>query len=269
MSIPIDTDEITGADLAKVIVQDAREWDRSIQLEMGPSEVGETCERKLMLKVLGSKTPNISRDEWNAIIGTSAHAVAAQAFIRHNAKLIAAKLPARWLVEQTITVRTGLIGHCDLYDLWTNTVIDHKFPGAKSIREKRKVNHPGPQYADQGQLYGMGWENLGLPVKNVGICFYPRSGMLRDVWLWTEPYSREKAQKALDRMDNLLIAANISEANGLLTNYMESLILDTSHCEFCPYFDRTNTDPTNGCKGPFSDPDYEARSHDQTVPGIL
>jgi hypothetical protein len=267
---PLDVDELRANDLCQVIVQHQRQSERSIQVEIGPSEIGTACERRLALALLGSKRPNVSRDEWAAIVGTACHKVAAEAFIAHNDSLSRSGYSPRWLVEQEITIRPGLFGHCDLYDLVTHTVIDHKFPGATAIRKYKTNGHPGQQYQWQAHLYGYGWANLGMPVATVGIMFYPRSGVLRDAFLWTEPYSPAIAAMALARVDDLLMGMNLAETKGaILDDFMLALRRNTEYCNWCPYLERDNSDPTNGCKGPFSDPEYLPEKGDMTIPGIL
>lgn len=269
MTVPADVETITAGDLCKVITQHARVAERSIQVEIGPSEVGNDCERRVALALLGSRRPNISRDEWTATVGTACHTWVEKAFRWHNDQLLAAGKPPRWLVETEVTIRPGLFGHCDLYDMWTNTVIDHKFPGVTAIRKYKRQNYPSQQYEWQAHLYGKGWANAGLPVKNVALVMYPRSGLLRDTWMWQVPYDEAIAEKALKRVDDLLVSMNIAESFDKLEELMLLMRRDTEHCDWCPYFQRTNEDPTNGCKGPFSDPAYEPDKHSMTIPGLL
>jgi hypothetical protein len=264
-------DQLVANDLLQVITAHARGADRSIQIEIGPSEIGQTCERRLAMALLGSKRPNISRDEWTAAVGTACHAWVEGAFAADNDRLMREGKPPRWLIETEIEIRPGLFGHCDLYDLVTNTVIDHKFPGVTSIRKYRKNNHPGQQYEWQAHLYGRGWELLGLPVRDVALIMYPRSGLLRDAWMWKEPYDRDIAEQAFKRMDDLLVGMNMAEGAGVMADFMLALDRDTEHCSWCPYYvgNQTDHDPADGCKGPFYEPDFEETRHDQRISGIL
>jgi hypothetical protein len=267
----VDKPTLTANDLLQVITAHARGAERSIQIEAGPSELGNQCRRRVMHLLMGSPRPNISRDEWTAAVGTACHAWVQGAFEADNERLIAAGKGPRWLIETPIEIRLGLIGHVDLFDLWTGEVVDHKFPGVTSIRKYRRQGHPGQQYRWQGHLYGLGFKRLGFDVTNVSLVMYPRSGLLRDTWKWTEPFSEAVAQEALDSADTLLCDANIAESFGWLADYYMSLPRDTEHCTWCPYFDRTATDPTTGCRGMFYDPDYAENpgKHEMLIPGIL
>ena len=255
-------------DLTDVITWAARGADRSQQVAVGPSEIGGTCERRLAMGLLGAPKVNDNRDEWTSTVGTACHTWMEQAFGADNARRQAQGLPMRWLIEQTVHIRPGLIGHCDLYDMQTNTVIDHKFPGVTSIRKYRRQGHPGQQYRWQAHLYGKGWANLGMPVRAVQLIMWPRSGLLRDAWEWSEPYSPEVADTALARVDKLLTAADVAEGMGELETLMDMLDRDTEHCSWCAFFDRTATDPLAGCRGPFYDEGY-VDPKTQKIAGII
>lgn len=255
-------------DLIDVINRAARGDDRSLQKEIGPSEIGGACERRLAMGLLGSPKPNTARDEWTSTVGTALHSWMESAFGLDNSRRIAAGLGPRWLIEQTVEIRTGLKGHCDLYDLQTQTVIDHKFPGVTSIKKYRRQGHPGQQYRWQAHLYGKGWANLGLPVSAVQLVMWPRSGLIRDAWQWSEPYSPAVADEALARVDKLLVAMDVAESIGELDTLLDMLDRDTEHCGWCAYFDRNAVNPIEGCRGAFYDPAHEDPAA-MAVPGII
>lgn len=260
-------------DLEAVVRDHARGATRSQQVALGPSEVGQTCERRLALTLLGAPKINDDRDEWTSSVGTAIHSWMEKAFTDANTRLVAAGLPPRWLVEQTVTIRPGLDGHCDVYDLWTHTVLDHKFPGVTSIRKYRKQGHPGQQYRWQGHCYGLGWARLGFPVKNVAIAMYPRSGIIRDTWLWQEPYDPAIAEEALKRVDDLIVGMDIAESLGSLPDFLRMLRRDTTNCSWCQFYSGAQApeDPAEGCAGPFEDEGYaeQAAAKANEIPGIL
>jgi len=255
-------------DLREVITAAARGAGRSQQVAIGPSEIGVGCDRRLAMGLLGAPKPNEDRDEWTSSVGTACHSWMEEAFRLDNALRIKRGMWARWLIEQTVEIRTGLTGHCDLYDLQTHTVIDHKFPGVTSIRKYRKQGHPGKQYRWQAHLYGMGWANAGLPVENVMLVMWPRSGLLTDAWSWSEPYTPEVAHEALARVDGLLSAMNAADHMGELETMVDMLDRDTEHCSWCGFYDPAATDPTKGCRGPFYDEGHVDPKL-QKVAGIL
>lgn len=261
-------------DLEAVIRDYARSHQRSQQAQIGPSELGQDCERRVAMTLLGCDKINDERDEWTSSVGTAIHSWMENAFLHANALLVAKGEPARWLVEQTVNIRPGLDGHTDVYDIRTHTVLDHKFPGVTSIRKYRKQGHPGRQYIWQAHTYGLGWARLGFPVRNVAIAMYPRSGLVRDTWLWQERYRPEVAREALARVDSLLVGMDIAEGAGSLGEFLNLLRRDTANCAWCPFYKggpHPSDDPVAGCAGPFEDPGYveQATTHQMRIAGIL
>src|SRR4051795_6609936 len=88
---------LTTGDLLEVIIRRARNSERSQQKEIGPSEVGMECSRRLALQLLGAPETNKDRDEWPATVGTAVHTWLEGAFKADNDQLTAAGQPARWL----------------------------------------------------------------------------------------------------------------------------------------------------------------------------
>lgn len=270
------TTELALGDLQAVIKDYERNIERSLQKEIGPSEVGQPCDRRLVMQLLGAEEINADRDQWPATVGTAVHELLANAFRRNNDVLTSQGRSPRWLVEQPITIRPGLIGHTDLVDLWTWTIIDHKNVSVASLRSHKKAGHPGPQYEVQAHLYGYGWARAGLPVSKVAIAFYPKSGMMRDSWMWTADYDETIALGALDRMDRLLGNANDAEmADGTVDHYLRSLPRDYAHCDWCPYADTSRTEPSENpavsCSGEFETLGHTGhrKPSQWPVPGIL
>jgi hypothetical protein len=263
--------DLLQGDLERVITEYSRSFARSQQRTIGPSELGQDCERRIAMTLLGVEPINNDRDEWTSSVGTACHTWMEAAFLHDNAKLINTGQPVRWLVEQTVHIETGLDGHCDVYDLWTQTVLDHKFPGVTSIRKYRKQKHPGRQYIWQAHTYGLGWARMGFPVRKVAIAMYPRSGLIRDTWLWSEDYNESIAREALARKDSLLIGMNMAEEVSALPEFINTLARDTANCSWCPFWTGgpgPSTDPLKGCAGDFEEPGFKDPRH-MTVPGII
>lgn len=267
-------EDLLLGDLERAITDYSRSFARTQQMALGPSGVGTACERKLAMTLLESDKINDDRDEWTSSVGTAIHSWMEGALEHQNELLRQAGRPTRWLVEKTVEIRTGLKGHTDAYDLWTNTVLDHKFPGVTAIRKYRKQGNPGREYIWQAHLYGLGWARLGFPVRKVAIAMYPRSGLIRDTWLWQQPYDEAVAHEALERVDGVLGKLNAGElAAGedglrLVLNSMER---DTTNCSWCEFWTGgpgPSSNPAKGCAGPFEDPDYQDPRHQQ-VQGIL
>lgn len=272
------TDLLQG-DLERVVTDYARSFARSQQADIGPSEVGGDCERRVAMTLLGAPRINVERDEWTSSVGTAIHSWMEGAFRHDNAQLIARGLPARWLIEETVTIRPGLVGHTDVVDLATMTVLDHKFPGVTSIRKYRKAidprtnqpGYPGAQYVTQANLYGYGWTRAGLPIRKVAIAMYPRSGLIRDTWLWSMDYDPAVAEEGLARLDGILVGMDVAEGVGKLPEFLNTLNRGTEHCTWCPFWNggpNPAEDPTEGCGGPFEEPGYTDPRH-MRVAGIL
>lgn len=60
--------------LLSVITGASSNAPRSLQRRIGPSEVGQPCERRLLLQLLGATRHNTSTDQCPATVGTAVHA---------------------------------------------------------------------------------------------------------------------------------------------------------------------------------------------------
>lgn len=246
---PVRTAHPLAADIRSVVVTHERTRPRSLQRALGPSEVGDQCARKLAYKMLHHTVSNEDSDPWAAIIGTATHAWLADAFLAANMRLGR----IRYLVETAVTVRPGLSGSCDLYDVDVATVIDHKIVGTTSMREY-KAHGPRPAYRVQAHLYGAGFINLGLPVERVALAFYPRGGLLSGLYIWDEPYDPDVATAALARQDQILEAACALDVEHHPENY-KHLPRSAGHaCTYCPFW-APGPDTGNGCPGHLSGTD--------------
>ncbi|MDF3280452.1 hypothetical protein [Gordonia sp. N1V] len=223
-------------DLKALIIDGAKGDDRSQQVALGPSEVGHPCLRKLALGLLHAPKVNSFDDPLPSVVGTGAHSRVEDFAQRANARLVAEGKPSRWLAEHRVTVREGLAGTCDLYDMATNTVIDWKFPGTSRMDTYRRQG-PSETYRRQAHLYGRGWRNLGLPVEHVGICFLPRGGQLKHAHLWTEPYSDAVVDETLARIDT--VTALIWDLQlGEHPERINDIPATPDGCWVCPYQSR-------------------------------
>ncbi|SEG90865.1 hypothetical protein SAMN02982929_05328 [Saccharopolyspora kobensis] len=204
---------------------------RSLQSSLGPSEIGEPCPRRLAYRLMGEQRVNTGSDPWPAIVGTAVHAWLAEAFLAANTWLGR----IRYLVETRVTIREGLSGSCDLYDVDTARVIDHKVVGETAMREYKR-NGPPQQYRAQAHLYGVGLARLGLPVSEVCLAFYPRGGMLAGLHVWAEPFDPAIAAEALARHDRVLEAACALDVDRHPDHYGHIPAATGHRCTWCPWF---------------------------------
>lgn len=123
---------------------------RSLQKRIGPSEVGQTCARRLGYKLL-DHAEREQKPNWKATIGTAVHSWLEHAFQAENARWVRAGGVERWVTETRVTVGATktlgkIAGSCDLYDRVTGTVLDHK-----GLPLDTKIPTPGG-WTTQGEL---------------------------------------------------------------------------------------------------------------------
>jgi len=219
-----------AADLIGTVVDAARYSPRSTQTSIGPSEIGHPCSRRLAYKLSGEHARWRDSDPWASIVGTAVHAWLASAFQAANLVLD----EPRWLVEQRVWPTPGISGSCDLYDLHTDTVLDHKVVGTATMT-KAKKDGPSQQYLVQSNVYGLGWQRLGRAPREVAIAYWPRSGFLSGLYLHRGPYDAALAHTALDRLTNISAAALSLRVD----EHPERLALIPTNpgdeCRYCPY----------------------------------
>jgi hypothetical protein len=218
-------------ELRDVIVAADQNAPRSLQVALGPSEIGEPCARRLAYRLMDEARVNTGSDPWAAIVGTSVHAWLADAFLATNTRLGR----IRYLVEQRVEVRPGLEGSCDLYDVDRAAVIDHKVVGPTNLRAYR-INGPPEQYRIQGHAYGMALSRLGLPVREVCLAFYPRSTDLSDLHVWSQLYDPDVITAALARHDQILELAVRLDVEHQPGNYQLIPRKPEHRCHWCPWF---------------------------------
>lgn len=244
-----------AGDLIGTVVDAARYSPRSKQMTIGPSEIGHPCARRLAYKLSGEPSRWRDSDPWASIVGTAVHAWLASAFAAANLTLD----EPRWLVEQRVHPTPGIPGSCDLYDLHTDSVIDHKVVGADTMN-KAKRGGPSEQYRIQCHIYGLGWERLGRAPREVAIAYWPRSGFLSGLFLHREAYDRALALSALDRLTNISAAAM---SLGVDTHPEHLMLIPSSpgdQCRYCPYQSCAPRD--GGC------PDAPKKSGTTQIAGI-
>lgn len=175
--------ELYGNELKGIIRRYAARSPRSIQKSLGPSELGEVCDRQVVAKMAGSKHTNNVGDPWASIMGTAGHAYVEGAFNWDNQT----EGYTRWITEQRVTPDPGPDPHpgtADLYDAFNRALVDHKFLGESSM-SKLKSKGPKHTYFVQLLLYRRGFMQLGLPVDRVVLVAWPRTkSSLDEMYVW-------------------------------------------------------------------------------------
>ncbi|MFD9905604.1 hypothetical protein [Streptomyces sp. NPDC059063] len=248
-----DTGRALAARIADLITHTARNSPRSLQKRLGPSDVGEPCERALSYQLLDWPTTR-DDDPIASVIGTGFHSWMEETFAARQTVLPDGR--PRYRIEERVTVRDSPIhdaviaGSSDLYDRATGTVWDWKLVGKTSLDNYRRKG-PGPQYRTQAHLYGLGQENAGEQPRRVAVCFVGRYHELL-VHVWTEPYDRQVALDGLARLDRIRARLTASgDANAPYGHAWWSQIPtdEKAKCRFCPWFKPGSTDLTIGCPG--------------------
>jgi hypothetical protein len=207
---------------------------RSQQAELGPSEIGQVCRRRLAYRIAG--TPSVNHpDPLKALIGTDFHEGMARSIKRIDQA-------HRYLVEHPVTYR-GIFGTVDLYDTWRHRLVDWKTSETKRIRRYAMQDDIPVNYRVQTAIYAEGLRSVGYPVAHVALVFLPRDGDLTDIWVWTaEPdqvLADEYVQRYIDLKEQLATGnspATISATPGPL-------------CAYCPNYSPGSTDLSTACPG--------------------
>ncbi|NJQ14191.1 PD-(D/E)XK nuclease family protein [Streptomyces bohaiensis] len=236
--------------VGQLIVDTAHNAPRSTQVAIGPSEIGDVCERKLTYKLLDWPTVD-QGDPIASVIGTGMHSWMEDAFRARQSKLPDGR--DRYKIESRVTVRTGptpastITGSADLFDRLTGTNLDWKLTGVSSLDKYRRQG-PHAAYHAQAHLYGMGQANAGEDVKRVAIVFIGRHHELR-VHVWSEPYREDVARAALQRLDRITARAMSTDFEAEPHRWAEVPTDEKAACRFCPWLRSGSTDLATGCPG--------------------
>lgn len=217
---------------------------RSKQMQLGCSEVGHPCDRRLGYRIAGVPVTGFRNDPWPAIVGTAVHAWMEEAV---NAFQQAHGLD-HWVTEMEVFPNPLVKGHTDLYDAKRFLVLDWKFPSPDNLRKMRTDGVPG-QYVTQVHLYGLGHEQAGRRVDRVGVVALGRQGWLKDVFVSTMEYDRQHAKDALARVyriGNHLLNADLDR-----DQTWESIRAAPSRlCTWCPWHrPQMSSASREGCPG--------------------
>ncbi len=223
---------------------------RSLQVGLGPSEVGGSCDRRLAMRMAGLRTVNRTSDPWSAIVGTAIHDWLQRCLELDNERLVAAGRSARWVTEIRVQPDLIMTGRADAYDLATGTVIDWKTMGETS---ERKLIESGPSqgYQTQIQTYGLGFYRAGYKVQKVALMFLPRSGMLKSARYFEWPFNPAVAQEAIERVYRIGRKVIQLQGDGIGDKVWENIPCDsTALCGWCPFFRRDSAVVSkDGCPG--------------------
>jgi hypothetical protein len=195
------------ADLYDMIQEDIDNDERTLQIEMGPSGLGTPCYHCLGAGLALEPKVEDPEARWLSYIGKCVHTGLQKAAERQNAKYTAQGLETRWLTEQRVVVGDvgprSVEGNSDVYDMLKDVVVDWKVVGNKTLEYVRRYG-ASEVYKRQIQLYGRGFEELGLQPKKVCIVFLPREKFkMRDGFVYFEDYDPRSAEETLKRANDI------------------------------------------------------------------
>jgi hypothetical protein len=245
-----------ATELRRVFTEHAARAPRSLQLHLGPSELGVECDRQVAGKMAGLPSTNHVADPWPSIRGTALHAWAADAFgadnVRHGL--------LRWVAEQKVTPHPDHPGTADLYDAVEQAVVDHKFLGETSMAKIRRPSGPPRKYVVQLLLYGLGYLRLGLAVRRVAVAAYPATAASLDgLYVWDRPFTGDDGQLL---PENFALIEEVFTQTALRQQLATHLhagrlqlmdvpaVADSEECFWCPFYrPQSARDGGPGCPG--------------------
>jgi len=230
--------------IQQVVSDFAMRAPRSQQRSIGMSEVGEECARKTSFKILDWARTNPVTDPWASISGTAIHAWLAEAF---KDQFDGEENPL-YLVEHSVSVDSEISGTCDLFDLREKMVIDHKCVGATSMKSRKKDGMTHTQRV-QINLYALGIERQGYEVEKVALAFYPLGGRLDGLYTIVEPYNRQLALDAIQRLDDIKTLLWQLDPEDNPENWKLIPTKPSMACTYCPWFLPKSNDTSQGCRG--------------------
>ena len=236
-------------ELRGVVNRHAKLAPRSLQVHLGPSEIGAACDRQVAGKLAGVVPTNHVSDPWPSIVGTSVHAWLAQAFNGENER----EHMLRWITECPVVPHPDHKGTADLYDAWEHAVIDHKVLGQTSLSKIKSAKGPSQRYVIQLLLYAAGFRAAGLPVKRIVLAAYPRTAATLDgLYVWEHlltPADDDIVRDILQRTAHRKVLAGAIR-DGVLRLTEVPAAPDDAECFFCPFYrPQSAYDAGPGCPG--------------------
>lgn len=221
-----------SAGLRRLIRDAAASRPRDHQANVGASEIGHPCPRRLGHRIIGTPKVNTDIDPLASWLGTAAH---------KQLEDYLKTLPD-WEAEIAVELPAyGITGTVDAYHKPSRTAYDWKFPGDGANKRARRGG-PSEQYMVQIHAYALALSLTGRPVDLIGIGFVPRTGRLADAHLWglVEP-DESVVEAALRRYESITALATPATV-GLLPTA-------DAFCDWCPWFLPAATDPAEACPG--------------------
>jgi hypothetical protein len=218
-------------DISEIIHWANRRSERSQQTELGASEVGVTCYRRLGYRIAGIPETGNEQDPWPSIVGTAVHSWLEDAVNRFEE----VHRLGRWETEMTVHPSATVKGHTDAYDKEFFAVIDYKNPGTTAMTEIRK-GYVSQQYIDQVMLYALGHVRAGRRVDKVALIFFPRAGYLSGSYVWSAPYDQAVAEAALEKVQKVAGGLIYYKVEENPANWEKIPATPSKDCSWCGWY---------------------------------
>lgn len=252
-----------GREQKEIVKAYAARAPRSVQKHLGPSELGELCDRQVIAKMAAVQKTNHVSDPWASVMGTAGHAYVEGMYEWDNARRVEMGGAVRWIPEQRVTPdpdpsnwpNPGPSSHpgtADLYDLPNRALVDHKFLGDSS-RQKLIAHGPKRVYHVQLLLYRRGYQMLGLPVDRVVLLAWPRTkSSLDELYVWEHVPTEEDERLVDEVLERTGARQRVAEMvqQGLVDIMDIPPTPSDDSCHFCSlYRPQAAYDSAYGCAG--------------------
>lgn len=221
-------------ELTAILIWAEQNTDRSLQVHIGPSELGVECDRQLAYAIMGLVGPNLDMaDPWPAFVGSAIHTRVEGSIVRYQD---AHPMAPKWLIEELVRADPLIQGHADLNR--DNLVVDVKSAGKTKMDEVKKHGAPHGNRV-QGMIYAKGLRDAGKPIEYLALVYVPREGFLRNMYVWAERYDEALALKHIARpyeLRDLLVRLDVPNH----PERWEQVPASPSYigCQYCPMYDK-------------------------------
>lgn len=233
-------------------VMSVMQTERSKQLKIGPSEIGDHCQKCLARKLSLLYPPELpGSGDWKAQIGTFGHAGLEEHFGQIHPLPEYPVHPGEYgadgpnmtdpfyHLERKLHIRPWLSGSCDMYVEGTaphGLVVDWKFQGANTLK-KSGSGKLSQTYFVQMNTYGLGYELLDMPVSHLVLFALPRDDELNAARPVLMRYDRQVALDAIARCERLMEVAELVGWENLIERLPSANdVPGADRCWDCPRF---------------------------------
>lgn len=203
---------------------------RSLQREIGPSELGTQCLHCLARKLTGHTTEEIRDVAWLPFIGTSVHAQ-----FEHMFGALDGYETEKTVLVGNLTDTRPITGSIDLWDEKNTATCDWKIVGNSTLADARR-HGPSQQYKIQASLYGIGMSHT-TPVQTSCIYYLPRNQPSLDAgWIYETPFDPRPGQWALARARLILTlydSIRVEYGDSIAEQWVNAFPRNTEHCFHC------------------------------------